>query len=299
MEQKREIHVALIPHNKSGIIISKLCGALATDGTIYTQRKLWNGYRADSYYFELTDEWFDNVSLVSKWTREILGKNGSIKPNKGSFRFRIGSKDLVSYFHRLGFPYGEKCSIVEIPEEIMNSDNKYKLPFVSAAIMFDGSVKLDGTIEFTTISKKLRNQMVLILKENNVKVVLFERRFRRWSNKMKYGFYSKNFKFFLKILEGPKKTKLDIIRGNKKIDIEELLDLFPSKPHSKAPVLRGLYEKISNMYPDSISFKSLKEYIENKYKVSFHRNTISLYLNLLVKCDIINRGKNRRYSLER
>lgn len=296
-EYKRDIHVALIPDGKTGITISKLCGALATDGTIYKQRKLWNGYSACSYYFELADGWLDNVNFVSKWINEITNKKGSIKPHKGSFRFRIGNKSLVSYFHSLGFPYGEKCRTVKIPEEI-NKNKEFQRAFISSALMFDGTVKLDGTIEFSTTSKKLFDKMVSILREEDVSIKTYKRRFTRWSSNFKYIFYSKSFSYFLNILEGPKKAKLEIIRGNRIASIEELVNFFSVKTQSKAPVLIELYEKIKKSYPNAISFKLLKSYIENKYDVKFHRNTISLYLNLLVRCKIVKRNENGWYVFD-
>lgn len=295
---KTDIHIAIIPDNRDGIVISKLCGALATDGTIYKKRKLWNGYQAHSYYFELADEWFDNVKIVSNWVNEITNKNGAIKPHKGSFRFRIGNKDLVSYLHSLGFPYGEKCLRVKIPKEI-NKNREFQRAFISSALMFDGSVKLDGTIEFSTTSKKLFDKMVNILREDGVNVKTYKRRFTRWSNNFKYIFYSKSFSYFLNILEGPKKKKLEIIRGNRTASIEELSSLFPVRAQTKVPILRELHEKLDNSYPNSLSFKELKYYIENKYKIKLHRNTISLYLNLLVKCKIIKRNKRRWYVFDR
>ncbi|MFH0929259.1 MAG: hypothetical protein V1818_02795 [Candidatus Aenigmatarchaeota archaeon] len=281
-----------------GITICKLCGALATDGTIYRQKKMWNGHHYYSSYFELTDEWFENVKLISEWVKEITGKKGSIKPLKGGFRFRIGNKHLIPYLHSLGFPYGKKGSIVRIPEEIMKGGNKYKISFVSSALIFDGSVKLDGTIEFTSISKKLRDQMVYILKENKLRVKLFKRKFERWSKRWKYGFYSKSFGFFLKNLEGPKKTKLEIIRGNRKTDIEELIKLFPVRANAKAPILKELYSKLRGSYPENLNFRELKTYIEKKYNVKMHRNTILLYLHILVKSGIMKRTKIGWYLFE-
>ncbi len=292
------IQPAVIPEGKIGLTISKLCGALATDGTIYRQRKMWNGYKANSYYFELTDEWFDNVKFVSKWISEIANKSGSIKPSKGSFRFRIGNKNLVLYLHSLGFPLGEKSSIVSVPKEIYKNKN-FQRAFISSALMFDGTVKLDGTIEFTTISKSLFNGIINILREDGVKVKTYRRRFTRWSKSLKYVFYSKAFSYFSNILEGPKKTKLEIIRGDKKISIEELLCLFPSRPQSKVPILKELYESVKNSYPQALSFKLLKDGIESKCNVKLHRNTISLYLNLLVRCKILKRNKNRWYVFEK
>jgi hypothetical protein len=295
--EQRETNVALIPNGKMGITISKLCGALATDGTIYKQRKLWNGYPACSYYFELADGWLDNVNFVSKWVNDITNKKGSIKPHKGSFRFRIGNKNLVSYLHALGFPYGDKCRTVKIPEEI-NKNKEFQRAFISSALMFDGTVKLDGTIEFSTISKKLFDKMISILRDEDVSIRTYKRKMTRWSNNFKYIFYSKSFSYFLNILEGPKKIKLEIIRGNRIASIEELEGLFNVKTQSKAPVLRELYEKIKNSYPDAIPFNLLKVYIENKYNVKFHRNTISLYLNLLVRCKIVKRNENGWYIFD-
>ena len=285
-----------IPESKKGIVMSKLCGALATDGTIYKQEKLWNGYKATSYYFELTDEWEDSVKLVQKWVKSLIGKDGSITPNTNSFRYRIGSKLLLEQFHSLGFPYGKKASIVSIPKQILSLPREYRLAFVGAAIIFDGTVKLDGTIEFSSISKKLRDQIVSILREEKIHVWEFEKQFTKWSKNMKYGFSSRSFDFFINLLEGPKKNKLKVIRYGKKLSFQDLLKLFPQQEHSKLPFLKIILDQIKD--GSTIYFRKLKQSIEEKYNISFHRNTLSVYLNLLTKSRIIKRISNGLYKIE-
>ncbi len=286
-----------IPQSKEGIMISKICGALATDGSFYKKEKLWNGYKATSYYFELTDEWKENVELVKDWIKSLIGKEGSIKPNTGSFRYRLGSKYLVEYLHSLGFPYGEKSSIVTIPKLVLQLPRKYQLSFVSSAIMYDGTVKLDGTVEFTTISKKFRNEMVSILRKEKIHIYAFEKRFDRWSTNLRYGFSSRSFDFFMNLLEGPKRRKLELIRIGAKLSLEELLKLFPEQEHSKLPFIRILYEEIRPCVKP-INFQNLKAIIESKYKTPFHRNTLIAYLNILVKSELIKRISKGWYKFE-
>jgi len=290
-----ELENGIIPENDIGATICKLCGAISTDGTIYKQNKIWNNYPISSYYFEITDEWYENILLVSEWIFKLINKKGSIKPYKGAYRFRIGNKALVKYLVSLGIPYGQKCETISIPNKIFMMDNDFLLAFITSAIMFDGTVKLDGTIEFSTISKKLRDQIVKILKMNNVKVKKFKQKFERWSDKWKYGFYSKSFDFFLDILEGPKKEKLNLIRRGKEMNLKELLNLFPERAQSKGPILKEIYNQI--LHNDGISFKKLKRNIEKILKIKVHRNTILLYLNLLVKSKIMIRTKRGCYKI--
>ncbi|MDI6825854.1 MAG: hypothetical protein QMD36_01510 [Candidatus Aenigmarchaeota archaeon] len=200
-----KLQLGIIPENNIGMTICKLCGALAADGTIYKQNKFWNNYPVSSYYFEITDEWYDNVLLVSEWVFKLLGRKGSIKPHKGGFRFRIGSRILVEYLVSLGQPYGKKSETVFIPNKIFMMGNDFLLAYITGVLMFDGTVKLDGTIEFSTISKKLRDQIVAVLKMNSVKIKTFKLKFERWSNKWKYGFTANHSIFFLAFLKARRK----------------------------------------------------------------------------------------------
>jgi hypothetical protein len=284
-----------IPNNELGLAICRLCGALATDGTIYRHDKVWNGYYRSSYYFELTDEYKENVEIIANLVKQILGKEGSIKPNKGSFRFRIGSKKLVEYFNSIGFPLGDKTSKIFIPNSIFLLDRKFKLAFISGALMFDGSVKLDGTLEFSTISKKFRDQIINILKNENIHIYKFQRRCTKWSSTMKYGFSSRSFAFFREILEGPKSKRLELIKYGMKLSFEDLLKLFPERKHSKIPFLREIYFELKKEFPKSLEFKGIKNRIEKKYNIKIHRNALSIYLNILVKSNLIKRIK-RRYQ---
>lgn len=286
----------VIPKSEEGITMSKLCGALATDGTIYKQEKLWNGYKASSYYFELTDEWKDNVELIQKWVKALIDKEGSVGLHKGSLRYRIGSKVLVEYLHSLGFPYGEKTYNISVPNAILSLPREYKLAFVGSAIIFDGSVKLDGTIEFSSVSKQFRDQMVSILKKEKIHLHQFKMRSTKWSDSLKYGFSSRSFNFFMSLLEGPKKEKLELIRIGRRLSLSDLLKLFPEQEHSKLPFLKAIYKQIEAT-GSSIHFQELKRKIEEKHKITFHRNSLLVYLNLLVKSKLIKRNSIGWYSL--
>lgn len=288
----------VVPERKIGITISKLCAALITDGTIYKQNKMWNGYPGTSYYFELADSWFENVSMVRTWIKILIGKEGSIRPFKGCYRYRIGSKKLVEYLHGLGIPYGKKSKIVSIPNQILNKNIEFNNAFIGCAILFDGTVKLDGTIEFTTTSKKLFNQIIEILKQQDVKVKTYKQRFERFSNSWKYIFYSKSFDFFMKILEGPKLEKLLLTRNGISLSINRIFELFPQQPHSKAPILKEILTILAETYPKPIEFCKLKNKIEHKYNQTFHRNTILLYLNILFKAEIIQRISRGWYRID-
>jgi hypothetical protein len=278
-----------LPKGEKGILVSRICGAVITDGLIYKQEKFWGKYLEKSYYLEIADEWKENIDLVSKWIEELINKKGSVRPYKGCWRYRPGNREFVEYLHSLGIPYGRKSSIVTIPKEILKSNDRYQIEFISTTIMFDGSIKLDGTIEFVTKSKKLRDQIVRILKRKKVRARTFKQRIDRWSSGWKYGFCSRSFDFFMKILKGPKRDKLILIRKGKKMSIDELLRLFPYRENSKIPFIEEIYSNLKKVYPGALCFRCLMRDITSKYKISFHRNTLLEYLNLLVKSKIIER----------
>jgi hypothetical protein len=292
-----EIENGIIPNNQDGILISKLCGALASDGTIYKQDKIWNEYPETSYYFELADEWKESVALVSEWIEKIINKKGAIKPYRGSFRYRIGSKKLVSYLHSLGFSYGCKAKTVSIPKEVLSKEREFQLAFITGVLIFDGTVKMNGTTEFCTISKKLRDQMVEILKKENIHLWTFKTKMTKWSSGWKYGFSSRSFDFFMRMLEGPKLKKLILIRKGQKLSIKELHSLFPLREWSKIPFIKEIYKQIKSVSPNSIHYKNLSNNISEKYKVKFNRNTLLNYLNLLVKSEVIKRSSRGWYKL--
>ncbi len=287
-----------IPNNKNGITISKLCGALAADGTIYKQNKIWNGYPASSYYFEIADGWKENIFLASEWIKSIIKKKGSIESHRKWHRYRIGNKILVQYFHSLEFPYGKKSTTVSVPSQILNNTREHKLAFISGLLIFDGTVKIDGTIEFSTKSRKLYDQIISILKKEEIHIRKFRYQITKWSTGWKYGFSSRSADFFMNILDGPKKRKLKVIKKGEKLDIDRLMKLFPEQTHSKLPFLKEIYNQLRNSYPDKINFKSIKDNIEQKYQIVFHRNTLLGYLNLFVKSKIAKRIKVGWYKFD-
>lgn len=77
--------------------------------------------------------------------------------------------------------------------------------------------------------------------------------------------------------------------------IKGLLKLFPERGHSKGPILKEIYNQLSHNY--WMSFKELKRNIEETLKIKTHRNTILLYLNLLVKSKIMIRTRKGCYKI--
>lgn len=282
-----------IPSDGSGVLVGKILGSLVSDGCIY--RRYLKKYPTPSKYFELTDEWKESVKLVSDWVEQLTGLKGSISPHKGGWRYRLGSRDLVDYLHSLDVPYGEKSSTIEVPSQILDGGERLMLPFMTAVFIFDGTVKLDGTFEFCTNSQALRDQISSFLKKENLHVWEFEKPHERWSNRTKYGFSSRSHEFFLKILEGPKKTKLEIIRNGRKASFQELSALFPRRSWSRAPCLEEAYVYVGSASPSKLKFNDIKRHIENKHGLSMHRNTLTCYLNLLVKSGLVRR-ENGLYS---
>lgn len=270
---------------------------IISDGTIYKLEKVWKGRKNYSYYIELADEWLENVKAFSSWIESLTQRKGNISFFRGCFRYRIGLKKLVKELNKIGIPYGRKSKIIKIPPFVYKEGKKCLENTIGAILTFDGTVKIDGCVEFSTVSFKLFKQIIKFLEENKVNFSIFSYKITRFSDSTKYGFYSRDFQFFQKILFGEKKKRLKFIMKGKNMSIKELMHMFPVRKTHKARYLIEIYQFLKKENTPKPK-REIRRYIEEKYKTKISRNTIGNYLKLLINSHLIRRIKRGWYIWE-
>ncbi len=119
--------------------LAEICGIHAGDG--YLRLRNNSGELDISGHLEEKD-YYDNYVLFlfnKTFNLKLKGREFS----RGSYGFVVYNKDIAKFFSALGFPYGEKSTIVKVPKEILNSKNK-----VFYARFLRGLFDTDGNLYF-------------------------------------------------------------------------------------------------------------------------------------------------------
>lgn len=163
--------------------IAEMCGTHAGDGYLRNDGKrveldISGNIEEKSYYDDHVIPLFQKTFNI-----KIQGK---FFPSRKTYGFVIRDKNIVEFFRRIGFPYGKKTKIVEIPRMILNANNKtVKARFLRGLFDTDGSLNFDKKykgkyVEFkmkyhyypriflSTISEKLHKQSSLLLQDLNI-----------------------------------------------------------------------------------------------------------------------------------
>lgn len=91
------------------------------------------------------------IYKLFKYTSKITPR----EEGKGYY-INFSNKIIGRYFKNIfDFPLGKKSDIVEAPELIKRSPFNIQKAFTRGLMQFDGSVKMKGTVAFSTNSKKL------------------------------------------------------------------------------------------------------------------------------------------------
>ena len=158
--------------------LAEVCGIHAGDGYL----RIRNGVEIDisgsieeeEYYNYHVIPLFENLFRIKIKGRHFQPRN--------TYGFRIHNRNVANSLVKLGFPNGNKTSIVKIPEQILNSNyNLFIKRFLRGYFDTDGCLYFSNKnyrfknkhsypiIIFTTVSKNLANGLELIFKRLNLK----------------------------------------------------------------------------------------------------------------------------------
>ncbi|MEK6902265.1 MAG: hypothetical protein AABX02_01600, partial [archaeon] len=142
--------------------LCKIAGAHTADGTL------------SKSYFCITDG--DKLNLVAfqKWLHSEFGLNMEIHGrSENEWAIRFSNKIFARYLNKLfKFPNGKKFETTGIPEIIKHSNKDFRTSFAIGAMGFEAGLGASPEVSLCVLSKKFRDDLAEILKENNIPFVL-------------------------------------------------------------------------------------------------------------------------------
>lgn len=159
--------------------LAEICGIHVGDGYLRGPDKraeldISGNLEEKGYYDNAIKELFKKVFGVEISCKLFVSRN--------TYGFVIRDRKIIKFMHDLGFPYGNKSTIIRIPDEILNSQNREILAsFLRGYFDTDGCVhfKKRGSkesystykrdhhyypvISFSTVSKELHENLNRIL----------------------------------------------------------------------------------------------------------------------------------------
>jgi transcriptional regulator with XRE-family HTH domain len=222
--------------------LAKIIGAFAADGNFdYPDRIRWE------------DEYKEQLEALSKWLEASFGIKLKIKPSKrgknsftAGFRNKIFSRYLEIFF---GFYPIDKRYIVDEPKLIKEQSLKIRKAFAAGALMFDGSVNLDGSVRFSSISKGFRDSVAEILLKDGIKLSIS----KKPDNSKRFGKYGEWYFCSSRKLNQEQLKKLSFYFDKNTLK-RKVIDFYLGVYKiSNAEDLRILFPKIrSNVDPTSL-----------------------------------------------
>lgn len=163
--------------------LAEICGIHAGDGYLRNDGKrreldISGNVEEKPYYNHHVIPLFQKIFNI-----KIQGK---FFPSRNTYGFVIRDRKIIEFMHILGFPFGKKTTIVEVPKVILNTNDKIvKSRFLRGVFDTDGSLTFDKRhkgkyVEFkrtyhyypriilSTVSEKLHKQCSLLLKHLNI-----------------------------------------------------------------------------------------------------------------------------------
>jgi len=167
-----------IPYNMN------LWGKLDTDTEL--------AYKSGVYIAEgCWDAKYNRISIASGEPEIIeLFKNLGYKHSPKTFQLRKTDHDLASKFTSLGIDRKWKACTKEVPEGIMKSKREVVVAFLQGLFDGDGCASTEGRICYTTVSKKLAQQVHILLLNLGIVATLGQRKDKCWTI---YANESQNF----------------------------------------------------------------------------------------------------------
>ncbi len=126
--------------------LAEVCGVHAGDGYLRGEGQRWEldisgNVEEKDYYDHHLKLLFENLFGI-----EV---NCRFFPHRSTYGFVIRNREVIKTMHELGFPYGNKSTIIKVPKKVMKSNNNEVL-----SRFLRGLFDTDGCVHFRTSSKK-------------------------------------------------------------------------------------------------------------------------------------------------
>jgi len=212
---------------KSNLItseIAEIAGIHAGDGYLRYGRK--NEWDVSGSYEE--KEYYDGyvIPLINKFFQTEI--KGRYFYSRKTYGFCTGNKKIIQTLVDLGFPSGNKSTIVEIPKQVLNSHNKNNFAaFLRGYFDTDGSLNFrnkvnnsDGfkkkyhfypRLAFASCSKKLICQVGKLLEKFDLSYNIYEYNSKVENENVRYNLESlgiKNLNSFMEHIDSKNSSKI-------------------------------------------------------------------------------------------
>jgi len=255
--------------------LSKIAGAHAADGTL---SKFKTSKNSSNYLWRVVDGDEDSLKALKLWIKNIFDISAKIKKSAydNSYIIEIRNKVIFRYLNKMfEFKIGDKTSTVSIPYIIENSSLDNRRNFALGVMTFDGCVDAYGYVRLGVRSKKLRNVIVNLMREDSIDVRIDK------SRKNEFSFRVNIFKNNTKILDYFAKNTIQWYRAKLFIDnlnTKNIFELFKGNKNNKITLERVLEtSKKLNIFDINLLIGQL----------GVSKRTLRAYLRILEKSNFI------------
>lgn len=156
-----------------------------------------NGISFSTHYvLEFIDSDKCSMRHLKKLIYKLFGYSSKITPRKKGEGYYIffSNKIIGRYLKNIfNFPIGKKSNIVNAPDLVKKAPFFIQKAFVRGLLQFDGSVRRNGNVAFSTNSRQLLDFFISVINKDKLKGIVWERKNR----KMELSFESPGAKQWL------------------------------------------------------------------------------------------------------
>ena len=178
--------------------LAEICGIHAGDGYLRN-----DGKRKELDISGSTEEQVYYEEYVIPLVRKVFNIDikGKFFPSRNTYGFVVRNKEIINFFHKLGFPYGNKTLIVAVPDFVLNN-KEFSYHFLRGLLDIDGHInfrKFYGkykefktkyanypSIQFTSVSKTLIQQISLLIEKLGLTFNIYTRTPKRINENISY-----------------------------------------------------------------------------------------------------------------
>lgn len=249
-----------------------------------------------------------NIATIDPDTISWLTSNGAglvFKPQKDGIHVVASSVLFVDFLNRFGYPMGKKSPEKYVPDRIMRASKAVVVAFLQGLFDTDGCAKKNGSIQYTTASARLAEQVRYLLLNLGIattlrsSIVQPSKRVRVSSliHTIEVGLDARIFRDVVGFRSMKKQGRLAILNDKNaslRFGIPQVVDLVRSIRY-KLPQLRGkteisrirrrISDDILEKEPERVSYQSarriLELYAEAADRPSYKRLSELVQLNYL------------------